>query len=75
MQDASADIVVFDIPLLFETGGEVAMDAVVSASRSLLMKQKRRVMARGPMTEAQFEQIPRQADAKRRKMRAVGLCN
>lgn len=53
---ATNDILVFDIPLLFETGGDAAMDAVacvlIPAS-----EQKRRVMERGTMTEAQFEQI------------------
>ncbi|WP_170564021.1 dephospho-CoA kinase [Ruegeria atlantica] len=53
---ASADILVFDIPLLFETGGDAAMDAVACVSIPA-EEQKRRVMARGTMTEAQFEQI------------------
>ncbi len=52
----SADILVFDIPLLFETGGETVMDAVVCV-RVPADEQKRRVMARGTMTEEQFEQI------------------
>lgn len=51
-----ADILVFDIPLLFETGGEAAMDAVAVVSVAPDI-QKSRVMARGTMTEAQFEQI------------------
>ncbi len=53
---ASADILVFDIPLLFETGGETAMDAVACV-RVSTDEQKRRVMARGTMTVEQFEQI------------------
>ncbi len=53
---SSADILVFDIPLLFETGGDAAMDAVACVSISA-EEQKRRVMARGTMNEAQFEQI------------------
>lgn len=53
---ASADILVFDIPLLFETGGETAMDAVACV-RVSTDEQKRRVMGRGTMTEEQFEQI------------------
>ncbi|WP_420585531.1 dephospho-CoA kinase [Ruegeria sp.] len=52
----SADILVFDIPLLFETGGNAAMDAIACVSVPA-DEQKRRVMARGTMTEAQFEQI------------------
>ncbi|WP_170340675.1 dephospho-CoA kinase [Ruegeria arenilitoris] len=55
-QAAKSDILVFDIPLLFETGGEAQMDAVACVSIPP-DEQKRRVMARGTMTEAQFEQI------------------
>ncbi len=55
-QDATADILVFDIPLLFETGGDAAMDAVACVSIPA-EEQKRRVMDRGTMSEAQFEQI------------------
>ena len=55
-ESADADILVFDIPLLFETQGEAAMDAVACVSIPA-DEQKRRVMARGTMTEAQFEQI------------------
>ncbi|KUJ77405.1 dephospho-CoA kinase [Ruegeria profundi] len=55
-RQAAADILVFDIPLLFETGGDAAMDAVACVSIPA-DEQKRRVMARGTMTEAQFEQI------------------
>ncbi len=55
-EGATADILVFDIPLLFETGGNAAMDAVACVSIPA-EEQKRRVMARGTMTEAQFEQI------------------
>ncbi len=55
-ESAVADILVFDIPLLFETGGEAAMDAVACV-RVSPDEQKRRVMERGTMSEAQFEQI------------------
>ena len=51
-----ADVIVFDIPLLFETGGDTAMDAVVVVTAPADV-QKVRVMDRGTMTEAQFEQI------------------
>lgn len=54
--NATSDILVFDIPLLFETGGNAAMDAVVCVSAPPEV-QKQRVMDRGTMTEAQFEQI------------------
>ncbi|MEC8195238.1 MAG: dephospho-CoA kinase [Pseudomonadota bacterium] len=53
---ATADILVFDIPLLFETGGNEAMDAVVCVSIPPEF-QRNRVLARGTMTESQFEQI------------------
>ncbi|MCB1310419.1 MAG: dephospho-CoA kinase [Sedimentitalea sp.] len=53
---ARADIVVFDIPLLFETGGEARMDAVAVVSVDPEI-QEERVMARGTMTRAQFRQI------------------
>jgi dephospho-CoA kinase len=54
--NATSDILVFDIPLLFETGGNAAMDAVVCVTAPPEV-QKQRVMDRGTMTEAQFEQI------------------
>lgn len=51
-----ADIVVLDIPLLFETGGNKRMDAVVCVSIPAETQQNR-VMARGTMTLDQFEAI------------------
>lgn len=53
---ATSDIIVFDIPLLFETGGDRAMDAVACVSVSP-ETQRKRVMERGTMTAAQFETI------------------
>ena len=55
-EEAESDIVVFDIPLLFETGGDATMDAVVCVSVSPEI-QKERVLARGTMSMEQFEQI------------------
>lgn len=56
VQSASADIVVLDIPLLYETGQENDMDliCVVSASEQT---QRQRVLERPGMTENQFEMI------------------
>lgn len=53
---AKADILVFDIPLLFETGGNKVMDAVAIVSVSPEL-QENRVMARGTMTRDQFLHI------------------
>ena len=53
---AKSDILVFDIPLLFETGGNARMDAVVVVSAPADI-QRQRVLQRGTMTEAQFQAI------------------
>jgi len=51
-----APLVVFDVPLLFETGGETRVDkvAVVSAPAEI---QRARVLARPGMTEARLDAI------------------
>ena len=49
-------ILVFDIPLLFETGADQLMDVTVCVSIDP-KTQKKRVMDRGTMTEQQFETI------------------
>ncbi|HEX6865599.1 MAG TPA: dephospho-CoA kinase, partial [Caulobacteraceae bacterium] len=51
-----ADIVVLDIPLLFETGGERAMDAVVVVSAPAEV-QRDRVLGREGMDEAKLDAI------------------
>jgi dephospho-CoA kinase len=51
-----ADIVVLDIPLLFETGGERNMDAVVVVSAPGDV-QRQRVLAREGMSEAKLDGI------------------
>ncbi len=53
---ATSDILVFDIPLLFETGGDAAMDAVACVSVPP-ETQEARVLERGTMTPQQFEMI------------------
>ncbi len=55
-EHADAALVVFDVPLLFETGGDKRVDkvAVVSAPAAV---QRTRVLARPGMTEARFEAI------------------
>lgn len=50
---ATASILVFDIPLLFETGGQSAMDAVAVVTCPPEV-QEARVLARGTMTRDQF---------------------
>lgn len=49
----TADILVYDIPLLFETGAENEMDAVVCVTVSPELQEKR-VLDRGTMTRDQF---------------------
>lgn len=65
---ATADILVFDIPLLFEGGGEAAMDAVATVSVPAELQEKR-VMERRTMTREQFLQIreKQMPDAEKRK--------
>lgn len=53
---AKAPVVVLDIPLLFETGGEKRVDAVVVVSTSPEL-QRERVLARGTMDEAKLDAI------------------
>ncbi len=55
-EQAGADMVVLDIPLLFETGGHLNMDAVVVASAPAEM-QRERVLARPGMTAERLDAI------------------
>lgn len=63
-----APVVVLDIPLLFETGGEKRVDAVVVVTTSPEL-QRERVLARGTMDGARLDDIlARQLpDAEKRK--------
>ena len=58
LQNTEADIMVFDIPLLYENGTEEMMDAVVVTTIPPDV-QRDRVMQRGTMTEVEFEHILR----------------
>lgn len=49
-------LVVVDIPLLFETGGERSVDIIVVVSASQAA-QRARALARGGMTRERFEQL------------------
>jgi dephospho-CoA kinase len=62
-----ADMVVLDIPLLFETGGHARMDAVVVVSAPAEM-QRERVLARPGMSPERLDAILAQqmADAEKR---------
>jgi len=67
-QAANAPVVVLDIPLLFETGGEKRVDAVVVVSTSPEL-QRERVLARGTMDQAKLDAIvaKQMPDAEKRK--------
>jgi dephospho-CoA kinase len=67
-ESAKAPVVVLDIPLLFETGGEKRVDAIVVVSTSPEL-QRERVLARGTMDEAKLDAIiaKQMPDAEKRK--------
>ncbi|OCX65328.1 dephospho-CoA kinase [Thioclava sp. SK-1] len=54
--NADADLVVLDIPLLFETGADLDCDAVLVVTVAPEV-QRARVLARGTMTEDQLDMI------------------
>lgn len=68
VEAAKAPVVVLDIPLLFETGGEKRVDAVVVVSTSPEL-QRERVLARGTMDQAKLDAIiaKQTPDAEKRK--------
>jgi len=65
---SKADITVLDVPLLFETGCDRCVDAVVVVTADP-QEQKRRLLARGTMTPKQLETIMQMQapDAEKRK--------
>jgi dephospho-CoA kinase len=69
-EEDGVPIVVLDIPLLFETGGERNMDAVVVVSAPADV-QRARVLAREGMSEAKLDGIlARQMDNEEKRARA-----
>jgi dephospho-CoA kinase len=56
IETSDSDIVLLDIPLLFETNGDKRMDAIACVNIDA-KTQRERVLQRGTMTEEQFEQI------------------
>ena len=65
---AKAPVVILDIPLLYETGGEKRVDAVVVVTTSAEL-QRERVLARGTMDEQKLDAIiaKQMPDAEKRK--------
>ena len=56
VENSDARALLFDIPLLFETGGDAAFDKVIVVSAPAGI-QRERVLARPGMTSEKFEQI------------------
>lgn len=69
LADTSADLVLLDIPLLYETGAQGQCDAVLLCTAPAAL-QKARVLARPGMTEQQFSYLHslQIADAEKRKL-------
>lgn len=56
LDETTSEIAVFDIPLLYETGADSWLDAVVCVTVAPEI-QRQRVLQRGSMTEEQFDTI------------------
>ncbi len=56
VEHGNAPALLFDIPLLFETGGDAAFDKVIVVSTAAQL-QRERVLSRPGMTEEKFQQI------------------
>jgi dephospho-CoA kinase len=70
LENATAPIILFDIPLLFEIGAEREMDAVVVASAPEQVRRAR-VLARPGMTTEKFESLKaRQMDDAKKRQQA-----
>ncbi len=70
LRDATAPIVLFDVPLLFETGADKEMDAVVVVSAPETLRRQR-VLGRPGMTAEKFERLKaRQLDDTKKRQQA-----
>jgi dephospho-CoA kinase len=67
-EQAGAPVAVIDVPLLYETGGEKRVDAVVVVTTSPEI-QRERILARDNMTAEKFDHIlaRQMPDAEKRK--------
>lgn len=74
-QESGARIAIMDVPLLFETGGDAHVDAVVVATTSAEI-QRARVLSRPGMTPQKLEQIlARQLPDSEKRARADFVIN